>query len=66
MNQTCETETDTVMEIERLELQARDLRRRTDTAKTDPDRRVLGRQLKEVEQRIDNLRARLRWPIQQT
>ena len=52
-------EADKVAEIERLELEARDLRRRMEQAKADADKRVLGRQLKEVEQQIELLRAKL-------
>jgi hypothetical protein len=52
-------EADKVAEIERLELEARDLRRRMQQARTDDDKRVLGRQLKEIEQQIDILRAGL-------
>ncbi len=53
-------EADTMAEIERLELEARDLRRRLEKAvRSDDDKRVLQGQLKEVEEQIDLLRQRL-------
>ena len=52
-------ESDTVAEIERLELEARDVRRRIERARNDEDRRVLNRQLKEIEEEVARLQARL-------
>ena len=52
-------EADTIAEIERLELEAREIRRRVEHARNAEDRRVLDRQLKETEQRIELLRAKL-------
>ena len=52
-------EADTIARIERLEIDARDMRRRLQTAKSDEDRRVLQRLLKETEENIEILRSRL-------
>jgi hypothetical protein len=52
-------ESDTIAQIERLELEARDIRRRLEQARADEDKRVLSRQLKEVEQHVAALRTRL-------
>ena len=52
-------ESDTVAEIERLELDARDLRRRIERARGDEDRRVLNRLLKDMQEEIERLQSRL-------
>jgi peptidoglycan hydrolase CwlO-like protein len=52
-------EADTIAEIERLEIEVREIRRRVEHAQAEEDKRVLNRQLKEVEGQIDVLRARL-------
>ena len=52
-------EADTIAEIERLEIEARDMRRRLEHAPGAEDKRVLNRLLKETEQRIELLRQRL-------
>ena len=52
-------ESDTIAEIERLEIEARDLRRRLEHAPGAEDKRVLNRQLKELEEQVDFLRKRL-------
>ena len=52
-------EADLIAEIERLELEARDIRRRIDQAKNEEDKRILNKQLTETTQRIELLRARL-------
>ena len=52
-------EADLIAEIERLELDARETRRRVDHAKNEQDRRVLDKQLAETKQRIELLRKRL-------
>jgi len=52
-------ESDTIAEIERLEIEARDLRRRLEHAPGAEDKRVLNRLMKETEQRIELLRQRL-------
>ena len=52
-------ESDTMAEIERLELEARDIRRRIERARNEEDRRVLDRQLKEIREEVELLQARL-------
>jgi hypothetical protein len=52
-------ESDIIAEIERLELEARDVRRRVAHAHTEADKRVLNRQLEEIKQQIEHLRSRL-------
>jgi len=52
-------ESELIAEIERLELEARDLRRRAEHAPTPDDKRVLNRQLGEIEDEIGFLRKRL-------
>ena len=52
-------ESDIIAEIERLELEARDIRRRVEHAHTEEDKRVLNKQLAEVEEEIERLRAKL-------
>ncbi|MCC6581396.1 MAG: hypothetical protein IT440_13245 [Phycisphaeraceae bacterium] len=43
-----------------LELEARDLAQRRDAATTERNRTMLDRQLREIEQRIERLKKRLR------
>lgn len=52
-------EAEIMAQIERLELAASDLRRRIERAPSPEDKRVLERQLEEVEAEINRLRARL-------
>jgi predicted nucleic acid-binding Zn-ribbon protein len=52
-------EAETITQIERLELEARDIRKRIEHARSQEDKRVLNRQLKELEQQVDVLRSRL-------
>jgi hypothetical protein len=52
-------EVEVAAEIERLELEAREARRRIEHAHGEPDRRVLNRQLQELEEQIGLLQARL-------
>ena len=59
MSQVYNPESDLMAEIERLELEARDVRRRVEHARTEADKRVLNRQLKELEEQVDFLRRRL-------
>ena len=59
MSQVYNPESDTVAEIERLELEARDIRRRVEHARTEADKRVLNRQLTELTEHIDYLRTKL-------
>jgi hypothetical protein len=52
-------EAETMAQIERLELEARDIRRKIEYVHNENDRRVLNRQLKELQEEITNLQARL-------
>ena len=52
-------EADVIAEIERLELEVRDTRRRVEHARTEADKRVLNRQLEELKDQIEFLRSRL-------
>jgi hypothetical protein len=52
-------ESDVIAEIERLELEARQIRRQVEHAKTPEDKKVLNRQLKELQDQIEFLRSRL-------
>jgi len=52
-------ESDIIAEIERLELEARDTRRRIEHAHAQEDKRVLNRQLEEIKNQIEHLRSRL-------
>jgi peptidoglycan hydrolase CwlO-like protein len=52
-------ESDIAAQIERLEIEARDIRRKIEYVQNENDRRVLNRQLKETEEEITNLQAKL-------
>ena len=52
-------EAETMAQIERLELEARDVRHRIEKAKGENDKRVLARQLKETEEQIEALKVKL-------
>jgi hypothetical protein len=52
-------ESEIVAQIERLELEARDIRRKIEYVRNENDRRVLNRQLKEIGEEITLLQARL-------
>ena len=52
-------ESDLIAEIERLELESRDIRRRVEHAHNEEDKRVLNRQLEELKQQIEVLKSRL-------
>jgi hypothetical protein len=52
-------EAELIAEIERMELAARDMRRTIEHAHTPDDRRVLNRQLREVQDKMEFLRQRL-------
>jgi hypothetical protein len=52
-------ESEVIAEIERLELEARDMRRKIEHVHTDADRRALNRLLADVRDRIGYLRNRL-------
>ena len=59
MSQVYNPESEVVAEIERLELEARQIRRSVEHARNEPDKRVLNRQLSELQEQIEHLRARL-------
>ena len=59
MSHVYNPESETVAEIERLELEARDARRRVEHARTEADKRVLNKQLDELKTQIQYLRTRL-------
>jgi hypothetical protein len=59
MSQVYNPESDVIAEIERLELEARDIRQRIEHAKSADDRRVLNRQLGELKDQIEFLKKRL-------
>ena len=59
MSQVYNPESDVMAEIERLELEARDIRRRVEHARTEADKRVLNKQLEELKEQINYLRGRL-------
>ena len=52
-------ESEVIAEIERLEIESRDVRRRVEHARTEPDKRVLNRQLEELKNQIEFLKTRL-------
>jgi len=52
-------ESEIIAQIERLELEAREVRKRVRQATQNEDRRVLNQQLKELEEQVDLLRSRL-------
>jgi PleD family two-component response regulator len=52
-------ESQIIEEIERLEFEAREVRRRVEHARTESDKRVLNRQLKELSEEITLLQARI-------
>ena len=60
MSSTYNPEADTIAEIERLELEARGIRRRIEHVRSAEDRRTLSKQLTEIKDRADFLRRSLR------
>jgi predicted RNase H-like nuclease (RuvC/YqgF family) len=59
MSSVYNPESERIAEIERLERDARDLRRRLEQARNAEDKRVIERQISEVRQKIDLLRSQL-------
>jgi hypothetical protein len=53
-------ESDALQQLQTLELQARRLAKKLGEAATHQDRQVIERQLRETENRIENLKARLK------
>jgi hypothetical protein len=60
MSQVYNPEAEVIAEIERLEMDARAIRRRVEHVRNEQDKRVLNRQLQESQERIEFLRSRLR------
>jgi hypothetical protein len=52
-------ESETIAEIERLELEARMIRQRVEHATNQDDKRVLNRQLQEIKEQIEYLKSRI-------
>jgi hypothetical protein len=59
MSQVYNPETEVIARIERLELEARQIRRTVEHARNAEDKRVLNRQLGELKDEIARLRTRL-------
>ena len=59
MSQVYNPEADLIAQIERLELEARNVRRRIEHVRNAEDRRVLNRQLEEIKNEISHLQSRL-------
>ena len=59
MSSVYNPESDIMAEIERLELEGREIRKRVEHARNEDDKRVLNRQLEELKQQIELLQAKL-------
>jgi peptidoglycan hydrolase CwlO-like protein len=59
MSQVYNPESDIIAEIERLEMEARSIRRRVEHVRNEQDKRVLNRQLQELKEQIEFLKNRL-------
>jgi peptidoglycan hydrolase CwlO-like protein len=59
MSSVYNPESNVMAEIERLELESREIRRRIEHAHNENDKRVLNRQLEELKNQIEILQARL-------
>jgi hypothetical protein len=59
MSQVYNPESDVIAEIERLELEAREFRRRIEHVRNPQDRRVLNKLLGELKDQIEFLRRKL-------
>jgi hypothetical protein len=59
MSSVYNPESEVIAEIERLELESRDVRRRVEHAHSPKDKRVLNRQLEELKNRIEFLKKRV-------
>jgi hypothetical protein len=59
MSSVYNPESEVIAEIERLELESRDVRRRVEHAQSPEDKRVLNRQLEELKDRIEFLKKRV-------
>ena len=59
MSSVYNPEADVMAEIERLEIESRDVRRRIEHARNEADKRVLNKQLEELKQQIELLQSKL-------
>ncbi len=59
MSQVYNPEAEQMAQIERLELEARNIRRSIEHVRTEQDRRVLNKQLHELEEQISIMQSRL-------
>lgn len=59
MSQVYNPEADVIAAIERLEMEARSIRKRVEHARNNADKRVLNRQLQELQTEIEHLKSRL-------
>ncbi len=59
MSEVYNPESEVGAQIERLERETRNIRRRIEHAHTEADKRVLNRQLQELKDEISHLQARL-------
>lgn len=59
MSQVYNPEADIIAQIERLELEARSIRRSVEHARNESDKRVLNKQLQELKEQIEHLKSRL-------
>lgn len=59
MSSVYNPESDTIAEIERLEMEARQIRRQMEHARSTEDRRVLDKQLKELQDQVEYLKTML-------
>jgi predicted nucleic acid-binding Zn-ribbon protein len=59
MSSVYNPEADIMAEIERLELEGREIRKRVEHARSEDDKRVLNKQLEELKQRIEFLQSKL-------
>ncbi len=59
MSSVYNPEADLMQAIEKLELEAREVRQRLEHAHSEEDKRVLTRQLAELEQQVEFLRKKL-------
>jgi predicted nucleic acid-binding Zn-ribbon protein len=59
MSQVYNPESEIIAEIERLEMEARSIRRRVEHVRNEQDKRVLNRQLQELKEQIEFLKNRL-------
>ncbi len=59
MSHVYNPESETVADIERLEIKARDIRKRVEKAHAEVDKRVLNRQISELKEQIEFYRTKL-------